>query len=218
MLICDFHIHTEYSADCNLKLERLVERCRKVGLNCVAITDHNETQGALQLKKYAPFKVIVGEEIRTSEGELIGLFLEEKIPPGLSPEETVERIREQDGLVVVPHPFDRFRSSAIRTSALHRIIDKVDIIETFNSRNNYRHDNRKAEQLAKQHCIPEIAGSDAHFSMEIGNVKLFLQDFADQRQFLECLKTSSQRKLRRSSLLVHGGTRLVKWQNRCTSV
>ena len=109
MLKADLHMHTAFSLDCDTPPEVVVKRCIAAGLNCIAITDHNTIRGALEVGKLADFRVIVGEEVKSSEGDIIGLFLEEEIPRGLSPLETVSRIKDQDGLVMVPHPFDTIR-------------------------------------------------------------------------------------------------------------
>ena len=107
MIKADLHVHTCYSVDCNTPLQRIVDRCLKIGINCLAVADHNTISGALKLKEMAPFKVISAEEIMTSMGELIGLFLTEEVPKGLSPEETIARIKSQGGLVGIPHPYGR---------------------------------------------------------------------------------------------------------------
>ncbi|MEE9324142.1 MAG: PHP domain-containing protein, partial [Dehalococcoidia bacterium] len=133
-LRADFHMHTHYSSDCATPPERLVARCVEVGLSCIALTDHNTIKGALEVERMAPFKVIVAEEIKTPFGEITGLVLKEEVPPGLSPQETVARIKEQGGLVSIPHPFDRFRNSVLKYEALESILSQVDIIEVFNSR------------------------------------------------------------------------------------
>src|SRR3990172_6711596 len=109
----DLHTHTHYSPDGIPSPKRFVEACHRKGLTCVAVTDHNTIRGALAVKEIAPFTVIVGEEIRSSEGEIIGLFLGEEVHAGLPAEETIERIRAQAGLVSLPHPLDRFRGGVV---------------------------------------------------------------------------------------------------------
>ena len=105
MLKADLHVHTEYSMDCNTPLEKIINRCRETGINCIAVADHGTIEGALKLKDIAPFTVIIAEEILTPHGEIMGMFLQEGIPSGLSVEQTLACIREQDGLVCIPHPF-----------------------------------------------------------------------------------------------------------------
>ena len=109
LIKADFHMHTHFSPDSETPPEKLVARCVEVGLSCIAVTDHNTIEGALEVERIAPFMVIVGEEVASSDGEITGLFLKEPVPKGLSPQETARRIKDQGGLVSLPHPFDRFR-------------------------------------------------------------------------------------------------------------
>jgi hypothetical protein len=153
----------------------------------VAVTEHNNIAGALAVEKIAPFTVIIGEEARTTEGEIIGLFLHEQIPGGLSPEETVKRIKDQGGLVVVPHPFDGFRGH-LREEALQRILPQVDAIEVFNARITYRRDNERAARFAAEHGLPASAGSDAHSAWETGRTYVEMPEFQGPREFLEALR------------------------------
>jgi len=187
MLCCDLHVHTFYSHDSLLKPEALVRACTAKGIGCVAITDHNEIDGARLVQRLAPFAVIVGEEIRTSEGEITGLFLKERIPPNLSPEETIHRIRSQGGLVYIPHPFDPAVPVRLRRSALLRLFSKVDIIEGWNSRTLFRSADLKARDFAAQHGIAVGAGSDAHNRFEIGRAYVEMQPFRTKAQFLRNL-------------------------------
>jgi len=188
-LKADLHVHTRYSEDSISPPEKIVEHCLKVGINCLAITDHNEISGAFEVKRIAPFKVILGEEILTSQGEIIGYFLTEKIPPRLSPEETVARIKAQGGLVCIPHPYDRFRSGAkLRNNALEKIIPDVDLIEVFNSRTMLLRDSARALELARRHDLPAIAGSDAHIVREVGSTYMEIPEFNDAEQFRLALR------------------------------
>ena len=170
-------MHTRFSPDSLMELEELVSRCVATGLDCVAITDHNTIAGALEVQRLAPFRVIVGEEIKSQGGEIIGLFLQEVIPRGLPSLETVQRIKEQGGLVSVPHPFDHFRRSVIERQALHDILPYVDIIEAFNARNTLQGDNRKALELALEHGILTSAVSDSHTPVEVGRTYVEVSDF-----------------------------------------
>ena len=183
----DMHVHTCYSKDATLSPETIMESCRRRGLDGVAITDHNTIAGALALKEIAPFLVIVGEEIDTTKGEILGLFLKEEIPGGLTPEEAMARIREQGGLVGVPHPLDRLRRSAMRQVALLDILDELDFLEGFNSRVSFSSDNRKAQALAQARGLPMTAGSDAHIAYEIGRAYVEMPPFNDPEDFLESL-------------------------------
>jgi predicted metal-dependent phosphoesterase TrpH len=188
LLKADLHIHSEYSMDCNMSLEKLIERCQKVGVDCVALCDHGTAEGALKLKEIAPFKVIVAEEVLTPYGEIMGLFLKETIPSGLSVEETIARIRAQGGLVCIPHPFDTFRPSAIKGPIIEQIADQADIVEVLNARAIMGRDLKKAEALAARHNLIRSAGSDAHTPAEIGNAYVEMPDFEGRDDFLEALK------------------------------
>ncbi|MBI2906552.1 MAG: PHP domain-containing protein [Chloroflexi bacterium] len=179
----DLHVHTCYSRDGLTTLDGLIDRCREIGIDCVAVTDHDTIAAALELERSAPFRIIVGEEIRTTEGEIIGLFLSSEIPGGLSPRETTARIKEQGGLVCVPHPFDRLRRSPLRLSALESIIDQIDIIEVFNSRTTLLRDSEKARRFAEEHRLLACAGSDAHTPGEIGGAYVEMADFSDRDDF-----------------------------------
>ncbi|MFC1906092.1 PHP domain-containing protein [Chloroflexota bacterium] len=188
MLKADLHVHSEYSPDSESSLADIIDHCNARGINCIAITDHNETAGAVELKKIAPFTVIIGEEIQTSSGEIIGLFLTERIPPQLSAEVTVKRIKDQGGLVLIPHPFDRyFRPSAITREALEAIISDIDIIEVFNAHTVIRSDSGKALKFAQKHSLLASAGSDAHLVSEIGNAYIEITEYSSVEQFKKSL-------------------------------
>ncbi|MHB8576451.1 MAG: PHP domain-containing protein [Dehalococcoidia bacterium] len=188
LIRADLHSHTHFSRDGLTTPERYVERSVDRGITCAAISDHNNIDGAVAVRRIAPFKVIVSEEIRSSEGEIIGYFLKDSIPKRLTPEETVRAIREQGGLVGVPHPFDRWRSSPITLEALDRIVDDVDIIEVFNARNLQQADNVKALRYARKHGRLESAGSDSHHHSEIGSAWVEMPDFGTPTEFLESLR------------------------------
>lgn len=169
----------------------------------MAITDHNRIAGALQLKRTAPFKVIVGEEVLSTSGEIIGLFLTEEVPDRLTPEETVARIKAQGGLVCIPHPFDRFRPhSRLRRGALERIARDVDLIEVFNARTLMLQDSARALDFARSHALPGTVGSDAHVIQEIGRAYVELPEFNDAEGFLLALGRG-QAFTRRTSPLTH---------------
>ena len=170
-------MHSHYSPDSVMSPEKLVARCLKVGLNCIAVTDHNTIDGAVAARRLAPFTVIIGEEVSSAGGEITGLFLKETIPGGLPPVETVLRIKEQGGLVSVPHPFDRFRSKVITRSALSEILPHIDIVEAFNARNNLDADNRKARRFAREHRLLTSGVSDAHTTLELGRTYVEMPEF-----------------------------------------
>ena len=177
MLRVDLHLHTHFSHDSGAPSKSIVARCIKTGLNCIAVTDHNTIKGALEVRSVAPFQVITGEEIRSTVGDIIGLFLEEEIPKGLTPLETVQAIRDQGGLVSVPHPFDRLRSSSIKYDALQEILPFVDIMEAFNAHDLFRSDNEKAAAYARVHDLLTAAVSDSHTPLELGRTYVEVPEF-----------------------------------------
>lgn len=170
-------MHTHFSPDSQVSPERLVARCEQVGLSCIAVTDHNTTEGAKAVRRIAPFLVIIGEEVLTSEGEVTGLFLTETIPSGLSPIETARKIKDQGGLVSIPHPFDRFRREVVSRSALEELAQYTDIVEVFNARNNLSADDRKAADFARDHGLLTSGVSDAHTTMELGRTYVEMPEF-----------------------------------------
>ena len=188
VLRADLHTHTRFSRDSLTSPEDYVAACLKKGINCVAVTDHNTIQGSLAVQKIAPFSVIISEEVRTSEGEIIGYFLSQEIPRGLTPEETVRRIRDQGGLVAIPHPFDRFRGSALRREAVERIAPLADIIEVLNARITLKRHNEEALRLARQHGLAMSAGSDGHFPRELGAAYVEIEEFSGPQDFLAALR------------------------------
>ncbi len=188
MLKADLHVHTEYSIDCNTPLDKIINRCLKIGINCIAIADHGTIEGALKMQEIAPFKVIVAEEILTPHGEIMGMFLKETIPSGLSVEQTISRIRAQGGLVNIPHPFDTFRPSALDSGIIEEIVDQIDIIEAFNSRAPLPQSSTKAQTFADKYGIAKSAGSDAHITYEIGNAYVEILEFSGKDDFLQALR------------------------------
>ena len=214
MLRADLHIHTRFSHDCATSPEKLVARCLRQGITCIAVTDHNTIQGALAVRELAPFIVIVGEEVKTSAGEITGLFLSEEISPGLPPLETALRIKDQGGLVSIPHPFDQFRSSAISHDALEEVLPLTDIIEVFNARSTFDHANRLAQELAQAHGLAASAGSDAHTLLELGRTYVSMPEFDGTAQgFLASLRQGSL-VTHRTSPLVHLATTFQRLKGR----
>lgn len=187
MLKADLHVHTTYSMDCTMSLDQIIRRCRERGINCVAIADHGTIEGALEMQKLAPFKVIVAEEILTPYGEIMGMFLKEGISSGLSAEQTIGRIRTQNGLVCVPHPYDTFRQSAMGNKLLEELAGQIDVIEVFNARSVLPGGTDKARGLAEKYGIAQSAGSDAHTPREIGNAFVEMPDFDGKDDFLKAL-------------------------------
>jgi len=191
LMRADLHIHSNYSPDSLTSAGSIVRWAMFRGLDIVAITDHNSIAGALAVRSLASFRVIVGEEITTPEGELIGLFLSETIPPQASLEAAIKAIRAQGGLVYVPHPCDRVRGSAIGAAALTRIAADVDIVEGLNARVTWRADNALARTLAHDLGIPCAAGSDAHQGAEIGRVYTQMPPFDDADSMLASIAKAS---------------------------
>ena len=171
-----------------MPLEKIVSRCQEVGINCIAICDHGTAEGGLRMREIAPFPVIVAEEILTPHGEIMGMFLEETIPSGLSVEQTISRIRAQGGLVCIPHPFDIFRQSALRSNVLEEIAEQIDIVEVLNSRYILGQSSTKALAFALKYGIAQSAGSDAHTPHEIGNAYVEMPEFNGRDDFLEALE------------------------------
>jgi hypothetical protein len=184
----ELHSHTIYSRDCLTSLEMVVAMCKKRGIDRLAITDHNTAEGALALAKIAPDLVIVGEEIMTTRGEILAYFMKESIPAGLTPDETIRRLRDQGAVISVSHPYDRLRKGAWDEPDLLAIFDQVDAIEIFNSRCIYPEDNEKAQKLATVRGKPGTVGSDAHIPFEFGRATLTMQPFEGAGDFFEALK------------------------------
>jgi predicted metal-dependent phosphoesterase TrpH len=201
-------MHTDHSHDCATPVEVLLATAREQGLGAIAVTDHNEISGALEAREQAarsrpgeaPLTVIVGEEVKTAEqGEVIGLFIEDKIPRGMTLEETIAAIREQDGLVYVPHPFDRMHAVPDYEHLLP-VIGDVDAIEVFNPRVAISAFNDEAERFAAKYRIPAGAGSDSHVPQGLGSVRLRMPRFDTPGEFRQALR-DAEIHTRPSSLL-----------------
>jgi predicted metal-dependent phosphoesterase TrpH/glycosyltransferase involved in cell wall biosynthesis len=191
---CDLHMHTDHSGDCATPVEVLLETAKDRGMGAIAVTDHNEISGALAAREAAErdggIKVIVGEEVKTAEqGEVIGLFLEEKIERGMTMAETIAEIRRQGGLVYVPHPFDRLHSVPDYEHLLD-IVEEIDILEVFNPRVAFGAFNEEAERFAAKYRIVPGAGSDGHVAQALGSVRIRLHDFDGAEEFLEAMRSA----------------------------
>jgi hypothetical protein len=187
----DLHMHTDHSGDCETPVEVLLATAKEVGLGAIAVTDHNEISGALEARekaRAAGVKVIVGEEVKTAEqGEVIGLFIEEKIPRGMSMAETVAEIKRQGGLVYVPHPFDRMHAVP-DYQHLPAILEDIDAIEVFNPRVAIGAFNEEAVRFAAKYRIVAGAGSDSHVAQGLGSVRIRMRDFDGPQEFLQSLR------------------------------
>lgn len=233
MISVDLHLHTCYSYDCATPLSDVVRGCRRAGLDCVAITDHNTISGALRLRDEGEFRVIVGEEISTTHGELLGFFLNKPVPRGLSPQETVGRIKEQGGLVCMPHPLGRkpYRSKGNMGSSLdgrflpssellhanrlltEDVLAALDLIEVINCRTPFASTWASMRRLAEMCGLPQTAGSDAHTQGEIGHARVVMPDFHDAASFLEGVR-SAELSGTRSSASVHFASMYAKLRRR----
>ncbi|MBM3151915.1 MAG: histidinol-phosphatase [Chloroflexi bacterium] len=176
-MLVEFHSHTIASMDSLVRPASLLAACRRKGIDRIVVTDHNTTGGAQAAFELDPQRVIIGEEIMTTRGEILAAFVVEEIPPGLTPAETIRRLRGQGAFISVSHPFDRLRSGSWAPADLLEIAPLVDAIEVFNSRSMLPSANRRAQAFANQHGLPGTAGSDAHSTWELGRSLLSLPPF-----------------------------------------
>jgi predicted metal-dependent phosphoesterase TrpH len=209
----DLHSHTLWSKDCLTSFDTILRLCKERGIDRIAITDHNTAEGALALQELAPDLIVVGEEIMTTQGEILAYFVRESVPAGLTPEETIKRLRDQKAAISVAHPFDRLRKGAWREEDLLRIADKVDAIEIYNARCLYTADNDRALAFAKQHGLPGTTGSDGHSSSEYGRAMARMQPFEGPGDFLASLRQADY--IRRTSpAYVHVLSKAAKWMKK----
>ena len=201
----DLHMHTDHSHDCATPATTLLDAAAAAGLGAIAVTDHNEVSGAHEARELAraqgsPVKVIVAEEVKTADqGEVIGLFIEDKIARGMTLRETIDAIRAQGGVVYVPHPFDRMHSVPDYEHLLG-VVEDVDALEVFNPRVAFSAFNEEAERFAQKYRIVAGAGSDSHVAAGLGSVKIRMRDFDGPEEFLESLRDADIVR-RRTSLL-----------------
>ena len=184
----DMHLHSCYSSDSAVPVPTIVKCFERTGI-LPLVSDHNTLTGSIKVydaicSAYLDIPCILAEEIMTADGEIIGLFLEEEIPPYLSADETLDRIQDQEAISIVPHPFCSYRSSALSFYALDRIIDRVDIIEGFNARVIDDRDNLDARKFAARHKKPVSAGSDAHTPLELGRTWLTTKPFSTPQELM----------------------------------
>lgn len=185
----DCHSHTMWSGDATTTPDELHHAVTAAGIDVLFITDHSTTNGARQLQDQLPCRVIVGEELRTTAGELMGLFLTERIPQGIRPHEFCHRVHDQGGIVYVPHPFDPTRH-AIREDVLTQLVAEglIDALEVFNAKVSLKHLNQRAYEFAQEHDLPGGAGSDAHVPDAIGAAYMEMPDFTTPQEFLSALR------------------------------
>jgi predicted metal-dependent phosphoesterase TrpH len=185
----DMHMHTEYSRDSRVALADFADLARKAELGAVCITDHDTIEGGLRLREMQTgLQVIVGEEITTADGELVGLYLERAIAPGQTAERSIELIHEQGGLAYVPHPFSRNRRRHLRRSTLEHVAPKLDIVEVFNAREVASSSNVRALEFAREHDLPGGVGSDSHRPIEIGRAYVDIASFTTPEELLVALR------------------------------
>jgi predicted metal-dependent phosphoesterase TrpH len=177
MLRVEFHCHTVFSKDSLTSPQKLVDVGRRKGIGRVIITDHNTIGGALAAQAIDPNLIIIGEEIMTTRGEILAAFVTEEIPARLSPQETIQRLRDQNAFISVSHPFDEFRSGGWEEPDLLEIIPLIDAIEVYNSRCMRPVFNRRAIEFAKKYDIAGTVGSDAHVAFELGRSLVLLEPF-----------------------------------------
>ena len=205
----ELHSHTHASGDCLMRPADILRTCERKGIHRLAVTDHNTISAALEMRRLAPERVIVGEEIMTTQGELLGYFLKEEIPAGLSPAETIARLRAQGAAISISHPFDRLRKGAWREADLAAIIGLVDAIEVFNARCIYAEDNARALAFAQAHGKPGTVGSDAHTHLELGQATLSMER-ADNAAELIAGFANGQARTRLSSPFIHFASTFAK--------
>jgi predicted metal-dependent phosphoesterase TrpH len=184
----DLHLHSNFSHDGQSSLEDLIQRSREVGLDRIALTDHNTIEGALRLAQMAPELAIVGEEAKTREGEVIGLFITDRLPPYLPPDEVMDLIHEMGGLTYLPHPLDRHRSN-FRPERVVELAPRIDIIETYNPWCDAAA-NSAAAGLAADLGKVTATGSDSHSVKELGRSWMEIEDYRDPADFLEKLRNA----------------------------
>jgi predicted metal-dependent phosphoesterase TrpH/glycosyltransferase involved in cell wall biosynthesis len=208
-VLCDLHMHTEHSHDCAVPVEALLDYAEARGLGAIAITDHNVfggAQEAVQLSRGRPLVVIPGEEVKTEKGEVIGLFLDREIPQGMSMEDTIAAIREQNGMVYLPHPFDRLHVIP-DARTLHRYLAEIDVFEVYNARLLFEGFNDEALRFARKYNLTMGAGSDAHVLQGIGTGLVHMRAFETPEEFLMSLRSAEIVRRPKSLVYLQG----LKW-------
>lgn len=186
----DLHTHTCYSHDNFTPMEKTIEAIKKSGVDCVAVTDHNEVDGAFKMQKIAPFRVIIGEEIKTADGEIIGLFLKERIPPKLSSRETIRRIKAQGGLVYLPHPFCFLMGAKLKNRLVWQYVREglIDIVEVYNAAAIFLMSFKMVHELLTESTAGKAASTDGHTPESFVGACVEMEDFDGPQDFLTKLK------------------------------
>jgi predicted metal-dependent phosphoesterase TrpH/glycosyltransferase involved in cell wall biosynthesis len=203
LVLCDLHMHTDHSHDCTVPVDALLDYAEAKGLGAIAVTDHNVFSGAREAAKLArgrALTVIPGEEVKTEAGEIIGLFLDEEIPRGMSMGDTIAAIREQNGVVYLPHPFDRLHTIPDAES-LHSHLAEIDVFEVYNARLLFEGFNDEALRFARKYNLTMGAGSDAHVLQGVGTGLVRMRAFETPEEFLISLRSAEI--LRRPKSLVY---------------
>lgn len=185
----DLHTHSIISHDGGITAAQYEKILQSGELDCIAITDHNETSFARIMQKKLGNQIIIGEEITTKEGEIIGLYLHETIPGGISVDEAIASIKHQGGLVYVPHPYEHIRKG-LQKDTIERIASDIDIVEVFNGRGRFRGKPMLAEQFALKNNITQAASSDAHGWRGLGQSSSALSEFPEQKTLKKLLATA----------------------------
>lgn len=208
----EFHVHTRFSKDSILNKYFLLLMCKIKKINLLAITDHNEIRGALKYKSFFlkhKIEIIVGEEIMTTNGEIIGLYLEKKISPNLSVKKTIDEIRKQGGLVYLPHPYDEKRyKTVLDKECQKKYKNEIDFIEVHNGRNIKEDFDKRQEEIQKKLNITPIIGSDAHTFFEVGRNYVELE-YNGKENLVESINKASFHK-RKCILFAHKVTKLAR--------
>jgi predicted metal-dependent phosphoesterase TrpH len=185
----DLHTHSIISQDGGITAAEYEKILQSGELDCIAITDHNETSFARIMQKKLGDRIIIGEEISTKEGEVIGLYLKETIPGGIGIDEAIASIKHQGGLVYIPHPFEKFRKG-LRSATMNRIATDIDIVESFNGRGKFRGKPMLAQQFALKNSIPQAASSDAHGFKGLGHTSSAINEFPNQKTLTPLLEAA----------------------------
>jgi len=212
----EFHCHTCYGKDSLVKIQDLVIACENKGIQKLVVTDHNTISGALEAQKIDPHRFIVGEEIMTQHGELLGIFIKREIPAGLSALKTIEILRSQGAFISVSHPFDAFRKGHWEANDLLNIASYIDAIEVFNARCLLPQFNTRARVFSQHNQLLGTVGSDAHSVGEVGQATLTLPDFDDGASLKQAL-TQALPHVHLSGPWVHFYSSFAAWRKRVTS-
>jgi len=208
----DFHCHSNFSRDSLTKPEMLVKMCLRKGLERIVVTDHNTIDGALEAHRLDPIHIIIGEEIMTTHGEILAVYVKESIPTGLPPLKTIQMLRDQGAFISISHPFDQMRKGSWSMKDILSILPYVDAIEGFNARIMTHDANKKALSFAKEHDLAITAGSDAHAAFELGAASIWMDPYKDVEELKINIKNGILTS-KRSPWWVHLISSYAKYRN-----